>query len=92
MRTLDESKYVPRLPSETSSSSALGTQMVTDVHGYRTRWGETLKQSSSFADLQRAVKFNGTDSPCVAGCRSVCWKVSYSSRATFDSGILLTTG
>ncbi|ROW12281.1 hypothetical protein VMCG_00447 [Cytospora schulzeri] len=40
----------------------------------KTRWEETLKQSSSFADLQRAVKFNGPESPCVAGCRSVCWK------------------
>ncbi|KAK2605142.1 hypothetical protein N8I77_008005 [Diaporthe amygdali] len=40
----------------------------------KTRWDETLKQSSSFADLQRAVKFNGPGSPCVSGCRSVCWK------------------
>lgn len=40
----------------------------------KTRWGQTLEHSSSFADLQRAVKFNGSDSPCVAGCRSVCWK------------------
>jgi TBC1 domain family member 5 len=39
------------------------------------RWDETLKASASFADLQRAVKFNGPNSPCVAGCRSVCWKV-----------------
>lgn len=44
----------------------------------RTRWEETLKQSTSFPDLQRAVKFNGPSSPCVAGCRSVCWKVSLS--------------
>ncbi|KAI3400933.1 hypothetical protein diail_1140 [Diaporthe ilicicola] len=40
----------------------------------KARWDETLKQSSSFADLQRAVKFNGPGSPCVSGCRSVCWK------------------
>ncbi|OIW33920.1 RabGAP/TBC [Coniochaeta ligniaria NRRL 30616] len=40
----------------------------------RTRWQETLKHSSNFTDLQRAVKFNGPTSPCVAGCRSVCWK------------------
>lgn len=40
----------------------------------KTRWDETLKQSSSFPDLQRAVKFNGPASPCVSGCRSVCWK------------------
>ncbi|KAK7740558.1 hypothetical protein SLS53_005402 [Cytospora paraplurivora] len=40
----------------------------------KTRWEETLKHSSSFAELQRAVRFNGPESPCVAGCRSVCWK------------------
>ncbi|KAB5558320.1 rab-GTPase-TBC domain-containing protein [Coniochaeta sp. 2T2.1] len=40
----------------------------------QTRWQETLKHSSNFTDLQRAVKFNGPSSPCVAGCRSVCWK------------------
>lgn len=40
----------------------------------KTRWQETVKQSNSFDELQRAVKFNGRDSPCEAGCRSVCWK------------------
>ncbi|KAF3769848.1 hypothetical protein M406DRAFT_21805, partial [Cryphonectria parasitica EP155] len=40
----------------------------------RARWEETLKQSTNFEDLQRSVKFNGPGSPCVAGCRSVCWK------------------
>lgn len=40
----------------------------------RTRWEETLKHSSSFSALQRAVRFNGSDSPCLSGCRSVCWK------------------
>ncbi|PSR94246.1 rab-GTPase-TBC domain-containing protein [Coniella lustricola] len=44
------------------------------IQDSRTRWEETLKQSTNFADLQRAVKFNGPASPCVAGCRSVCWK------------------
>ncbi|KAH8199643.1 hypothetical protein TruAng_006173 [Truncatella angustata] len=39
------------------------------------RWQETIKHSSSLSDLQRAVKFSGPDSPCVSGCRSVCWKV-----------------
>lgn len=33
-----------------------------------------MNHGSSFGDLQRAVKFNGASSPCVAGCRSVCWK------------------
>lgn len=40
----------------------------------KTRWQETVKQSKSFDELQRAVKFNAPDSPCEAGCRSVCWK------------------
>ncbi|KAI8635067.1 RabGAP/TBC [Xylariaceae sp. FL1651] len=44
------------------------------VAGASSRWQETLKHSSSLADLQRAVKDNGPDSPCIAGCRSVCWK------------------
>ncbi|KAI0024792.1 RabGAP/TBC [Xylariomycetidae sp. FL0641] len=39
-----------------------------------TRWQETLKHSSSLAELQQAVKNNGADSPCIVGCRSVCWK------------------
>ncbi|KAJ2977864.1 hypothetical protein NUW58_g7677 [Xylaria curta] len=34
------------------------------------RWQETLKHSSSLADLQRATRDNGPDSPCVSGCRS----------------------
>jgi TBC1 domain family member 5 len=40
----------------------------------RARWEETLRHGTSIADLQRAVKFNGPTSPCVAGSRSVCWK------------------
>ncbi|ORY69699.1 rab-GTPase-TBC domain-containing protein [Pseudomassariella vexata] len=39
-----------------------------------TRWQETIKYSSSLADLQRAVKLNGPSSPCISGCRSICWK------------------
>ncbi|GAW11211.1 hypothetical protein ANO14919_005530 [Xylariales sp. No.14919] len=39
-----------------------------------TRWQETLKHSSSVANLRQAVKDNGPDNPCKAGCRSVCWK------------------
>ncbi|KAK8049828.1 hypothetical protein PG994_011558 [Apiospora phragmitis] len=37
------------------------------------RWQETVKYSS-LADLQRAVKYNGPNSPCISGCRSICWK------------------
>ncbi|ETS80600.1 hypothetical protein PFICI_08129 [Pestalotiopsis fici W106-1] len=39
------------------------------------RWQETIKHSSSISHLQQAVKSNGPDSPCITGCRSVCWKV-----------------
>ncbi|KAI3336399.1 RabGAP/TBC [Xylariaceae sp. AK1471] len=46
------------------------------------RWQETLKHSSSLADLQRAVKDNGPDSPCIAGCRSVCWKAFLLNQTT----------
>ncbi|KAI1117940.1 rab-GTPase-TBC domain-containing protein [Nemania sp. NC0429] len=38
------------------------------------RWQETLEHSSSLADLRRAVKDAGPRSPCLSGCRSVCWK------------------
>ncbi|KAL1844062.1 hypothetical protein VTJ49DRAFT_5813 [Mycothermus thermophilus] len=40
----------------------------------KSRWDETFRDGSSIADLQRAVKFNGPNSPCAAGLRSVCWK------------------
>ncbi|KAK0711117.1 rab-GTPase-TBC domain-containing protein [Lasiosphaeris hirsuta] len=38
------------------------------------KWEETLQHGPSIANLQRAVKFNGPTSPCLAGCRSVCWR------------------
>ena len=41
----------------------------------RARWQETLNHSSSLLDLRRAVKDNGEASPCISGCRSICWKV-----------------
>ncbi|OLN93986.1 TBC1 domain family member 5 [Colletotrichum chlorophyti] len=40
----------------------------------QTRWAETIKYAVNLNDMQRAVKFNGPASPCVSGCRSVCWK------------------
>ncbi|KAI1312167.1 rab-GTPase-TBC domain-containing protein [Xylaria venustula] len=49
------------------------------------RWQETLKHSSSLADLQRAVKDDGLDSPCITGCRSVCWKAFLLSQTTHAS-------
>lgn len=30
---------------------------------------------SSFLDLQQAIKHHPQDSPCLTGCRSVCWKI-----------------
>ncbi|KAF3063864.1 TBC1 domain family member 5 [Daldinia childiae] len=47
-----------------------------------TRWQETLKHSTSLADLQRAVKDNGPRSPCISGCRSICWKVFLLTQST----------
>ncbi|KAK0737057.1 rab-GTPase-TBC domain-containing protein [Apiosordaria backusii] len=38
------------------------------------RWEETFKHGPRISDLQRAIKFNGQESPCVAGLRSLCWK------------------
>ncbi|KAI1457679.1 RabGAP/TBC [Annulohypoxylon moriforme] len=46
------------------------------------RWQETLKYSTSLVDLQRAVKDNGPNSPCILGCRSVCWKAFLLSQST----------
>ncbi|KAI0480846.1 RabGAP/TBC [Xylariaceae sp. FL0804] len=46
------------------------------------RWQETLEHSSSLGDLQQAVAHNGPASPCVAGCRSVCWKAFLLSQTT----------
>ncbi|KAI0380895.1 RabGAP/TBC [Hypomontagnella monticulosa] len=47
-----------------------------------TRWEETLKHSASLADLQRSVKGNSSSSPCISGCRSICWKVFLLSPTT----------
>lgn len=50
-----------------------------------------MEHSSSFSDLQRAVKFNGASSPCVAGCRSVCWKafLLFQGAASSDWSLVL---
>jgi TBC1 domain family protein 5 len=50
----------------------------------RARWEETFKEGSNIADLRRAVKFNGPNSPCAAGLRSVCWKAFLLWRAAPD--------
>ncbi|KAK1751723.1 TBC1 domain family member 5 [Echria macrotheca] len=41
----------------------------------KSRWEETLRHGAGIVDLQRAVKFNGPTSPCVAGLRSLCWRI-----------------
>ncbi|KAI1375039.1 RabGAP/TBC [Hypoxylon crocopeplum] len=46
------------------------------------RWQETLRHSNSLADLQRAVKDNGPNSPCISGCRSICWKAFLLNQTT----------
>ncbi|KAI1143837.1 RabGAP/TBC [Hypoxylon sp. FL0543] len=47
-----------------------------------TRWQETLKHSASLEDLRRAVSDNGPSSPCISGCRSVCWKIFLLNQST----------
>ncbi|KAI0200419.1 rab-GTPase-TBC domain-containing protein [Astrocystis sublimbata] len=46
------------------------------------RWQDTLKHSSSLADLQRATRDAGDASPCISGCRSVCWKAFLLNQTT----------
>lgn len=41
----------------------------------RTRWQQTIRCAGSLDELKLAVKTNGDSNPCVAGLRSVCWKV-----------------
>ncbi|KAF4965030.1 hypothetical protein FSARC_7124 [Fusarium sarcochroum] len=38
------------------------------------RWRETQAQGAHLGDLRRAVRYNGPSSPCISGCRSLCWK------------------
>ncbi|CAM1505525.1 Fc.00g111620.m01.CDS01 [Cosmosporella sp. VM-42] len=38
------------------------------------RWQDTQAHAANLADLQRAVRYNGPTSPCISGCRSLCWK------------------
>ncbi|KAI0010143.1 RabGAP/TBC [Xylariaceae sp. FL0662B] len=46
------------------------------------RWQETLNHSSSLADLQQAIRDNGPSSPCISGCRSICWKAFLLNQTT----------
>ncbi|PTB67452.1 RabGAP/TBC [Trichoderma citrinoviride] len=39
------------------------------------RWQATQAHCASVDELRDAVRYNGPSSPCLSGCRSVCWKV-----------------
>ncbi|KAL7937644.1 RabGAP/TBC [Trichoderma chlorosporum] len=39
------------------------------------RWQATQTHCASVEDLRNAVRHNGPSSPCLSGCRSVCWKI-----------------
>ncbi|KAK2594117.1 hypothetical protein QQS21_008172 [Conoideocrella luteorostrata] len=41
----------------------------------QSRWRTTQDHCASLDELRRAVKYNGSSSPCLSGCRSVCWKI-----------------
>ncbi|TWU76716.1 hypothetical protein ED733_002931 [Metarhizium rileyi] len=41
------------------------------VEEIRLRWQTTQTHSRSLDDLQQAVKYNGSSSPCLSGCRSI---------------------
>ncbi|KAI6772142.1 hypothetical protein HG530_003100 [Fusarium avenaceum] len=45
------------------------------------RWRETQAQGAHLGDLRRAVRYNGPSSPCISGCRSLCWKTFLLSTA-----------
>ncbi|KAF5592081.1 TBC1 domain protein [Fusarium subglutinans] len=45
------------------------------------RWRETQSQGAHLGDLRRAVRYNGPESPCISGCRSLCWKTFLLSTA-----------
>ncbi|KAG6310129.1 hypothetical protein E4U44_005901 [Claviceps purpurea] len=59
----------------------------------RSRWQITQKHNTSLDELQRAVRNNGCSSPCLVGCRSVCWKVFLlSTKASQSSWIEAVEG
>ncbi|PKS06819.1 hypothetical protein jhhlp_006895 [Lomentospora prolificans] len=57
-----------------SAAEALQSRMPLTCQFRSPRWQVTLNSCSSLASLQRAVRYNGTESPAVVGCRSLCWK------------------
>ncbi|ETS06526.1 RabGAP/TBC [Trichoderma reesei RUT C-30] len=49
------------------------------------RWQATQAHCASLDDLRNAVRHNGPSSPCLSGCRSVCWKVFLLSKDGEDT-------
>ncbi|KAF4124219.1 TBC1 domain family member 5, partial [Geosmithia morbida] len=48
------------------------------------RWRAVKPYIDSHADLRRSVKSDGASNPCVAGLRSVCWKIFLLSKDQGD--------
>ena len=67
---------IPFAPSH--RSYWLSKRFSSNLRYIRPRWQATINSCSSLAALQRAVRYNGKESPAVVGCRSLCWKVSVS--------------
>ncbi|KAL7798430.1 RabGAP/TBC [Trichoderma ceciliae] len=51
------------------------------------RWQANQAHCSSIDDLQNAVRHNGPSSPCLSGCRSVCWKIFLLSKDGDGAGL-----
>jgi hypothetical protein len=58
----------------------------------RTRWQKTIERAANLPNLKLAVRSQSTDSPCVSGLRSVCWKVSQPSHWFCHSSLTLIPG
>ncbi|PHH63931.1 hypothetical protein CDD81_5150 [Ophiocordyceps australis] len=50
------------------------------------RWQATKDVCANTASLRRAIRQGGSESPCVCGCRSVCWKALLMSRDSSAKG------
>ncbi|KAF5668047.1 TBC1 domain-containing protein [Fusarium circinatum] len=75
MRPLQESLYVA------PGSDNKIKPPLTRVPLRSSRWRETQSQGAHLGDLRRAVRYNGPESPCISGCRSLCWKTFLLSTA-----------
>ncbi|KAL5629106.1 hypothetical protein BROUX41_002497 [Berkeleyomyces rouxiae] len=45
------------------------------IDAIRAKWRRTFVRGSSLAGLREGVRYNGDQSPCIVGYRSLCWKV-----------------